>query len=195
MLDANDPQTDIQQALDTQREVINRFPLRQHWALLDVPGRSAESAAPNSRGFPSEGRLKKLLLGFCFFREAWETRKRFIAKRGDQFSRISQELLDELTDRGTRDLTKMRLSQMENEVYQLADRFSERLLSGMLEDRAGQADQERCPCCQSPLEVRPPERESIQMKRCQVEWDKPVKRCPKCCRDFVSSSVDDETLV
>ena len=41
-------------------------------------------------------------------------------------AQVSQELLNELTDNGTRDLTRMCLSQMEAEVYQAADRISQR---------------------------------------------------------------------
>lgn len=51
-------------------------------------------------------------------------------------AKVSQELLDELTDNGTRNLTRVRLSQMEEEVYQAADRISQRVLRGMLEDQS-----------------------------------------------------------
>lgn len=105
---------------------------------------------------------------------------------------VSHELLEELTEGGTRDFTQTRLSQMEAEVYGLADRISERLLQGMLEDQAQQAEAvEGCPCCQTPLEDRPPDRRPVQAGRCEVQWDKPVKRCLKCRRDFSPSGGDD----
>jgi uncharacterized protein with PIN domain len=102
-------------------------------------------------------------------------------------AQVSQELLEELTAGGTRDLTQLTLSQMEHEVYQLADRLSERLLRGMLEDQAGRTDTPTCPCCHEPLEERPPDETSVRMQRCQVSWRKPVKRCHKCRRDFFPS--------
>jgi len=113
-----------------------------------------------------------------------------MATNGQVLARISQELLDELTDRGTRDLTEVRLGQMEREVYHAADRVTERVLRGMLEDQAGQAAADRCPCCQTPLQDRPPDQKPIQLQRCQLEWEQPVKRCPKCRRDFFPSGGD-----
>jgi len=106
-------------------------------------------------------------------------------------AQVSQELLEELTEGGTRDFTQTRLSQMEEEVYGLVDRVSERLLRGMLEDQSQQAEADCCPCCQGPLADRPPDGKPIQMQRCEVQWSKPVKRCPKCRRDFFPSGGDD----
>ena len=102
-------------------------------------------------------------------------------------AQVSQQLLEELTEGGTRDFTQVRLSQMEEDVYCLSDRISERLLQGMLEDQSGQAKAACCPCCQGPLEERPPDSKPIQMQRCEVQWDKPVQRCLKCRRDFFPS--------
>jgi len=114
-----------------------------------------------------------------------------MATQEQLIAQVSQELLDELTDHGRRDLSQVRLSQMEQEVYQLADRISERLLRGMLEDQAVLADAGACPCCHSPLEERPPDCEPIKMQRCEVQWKRPVKRCPKCRRDFFPSGDND----
>ena len=113
-----------------------------------------------------------------------------MAIKNQLIAQVSQELLDELTDGGRRDLREVRLSQMEDEVYQVADRVTQRLLQGMLEDQAGQADASHCPCCQSPLQERPAHEDPIRMKRVEVQWDKPVKRCPKCRRDFFPSGRD-----
>jgi len=114
-----------------------------------------------------------------------------MANENQLLARISQELLDELTAGGSRDLTQVTLSQMEREVYEAADRVSRRVMRGMLEDQAGQADQECCPRCQSPLEDRPPgQGEPMQLQRFAVQWNKPVKRCPKCRRDFFPSGED-----
>lgn len=113
-----------------------------------------------------------------------------MATNSQLIAQISQELLDELTAGGTRDLTQVRLSQMEAEVYGLADRISERLLRGMVEDQSFQDQTARCPCCQGPLEDRPPDAKSLQLKRCSIQWEQPIKRCPKCRRDFFPSSGD-----
>lgn len=117
-----------------------------------------------------------------------------MANKTQLIATISQELLDELTSGGTRDLTELRLCDLEREVYQLADRISERVLRGVLEDQADQAQVECCPTCHGPLEDRPPDEEPIRMRRCEVQWDKPVKRCPKCRRDFFPSGGDDGML-
>lgn len=111
-----------------------------------------------------------------------------MANNSRLIARISQDLLDELTAGGTRDLREVTLSQMEREVYQAADRVSQRVMQGMLEDQAAQADQPCCPGCQSPLEDRPPgEGEPMQLQRFSVQWKQPVKRCLKCRRDFFPS--------
>lgn len=124
------------------------------------------------------------------FRESKKQGSLVMAITNQLIARISQELLDELTDGGKRDLAQVRLGQLEAEVYGLADRVSQRLLQGMLEDQAGQASEDCCPCCHSPLEDRPADRIPIKMQRCSVQWDKPVKRCPKCRRDFFPSGGD-----
>lgn len=115
-----------------------------------------------------------------------------MANHDQLVAQVSQELLEELTQGGTRDFTQTRLSQMEAEVYGLADRISQRLLEGMLEDQSQQAETaDCCPGCQTPLENRPPDKRPIQLDRCEVQWQKPVKRCPKCRRDFFPSGGHD----
>lgn len=106
-------------------------------------------------------------------------------------AQISQELLDELTAGGTRDLTEVNLSQMEREAHEAADRVTQRLLQGMLEDQASQARADCCPCCQGPLKDQPPDERPLILQRCQVQWKQPVKRCPKCRRDFFPSGDHD----
>lgn len=117
-----------------------------------------------------------------------------MASKDQLIAEVSQALLEELTDGGRRDLSQVRLSQMETEVYQLADRISARLLRGMLEDQAELADAESCPCCGSPLEDRPANNDHLQLQRCEVGWAKPVKRCQKCRRDFFPSGDHDGML-
>ncbi len=114
-----------------------------------------------------------------------------MATRTQVIASISQELLDELTEGGTRDLRQVSLSQMEQEVYEAADRVTQRVLRGMLEDQAGQVEAEHCPSCHTPLEERPPDETPMTLQRCQVQWAQPVKRCPKCRRDFFPSGGHD----
>ena len=114
-----------------------------------------------------------------------------MANHDQLIAQVSRQLLEELTEGGTRDFTQTRLSQMEEEVYGLSDRISGRLLQGMLEDQSQQAEEDCCPCCHGPLEERPPDSKPIQMQRCEVQWDKPVQRCQKCRRDFFPSGGHD----
>jgi hypothetical protein len=114
-----------------------------------------------------------------------------MAENNRLVAQISQQLLDELTAGGTRDLTEVTLDQMEREVYAAADRVSHRVLRGMLEDQALQAQAECCPCCGSSLEDRPPGvGEPMQLQRFDMQWEQPVKRCKKCRRDFFPSGED-----
>jgi hypothetical protein len=102
-------------------------------------------------------------------------------------AQVSQALLDELTERGTRDLTTMRLSDIEDEVYGLVDSVSQRLVRGLLEDQASQDQVQTCPCCDGPLHDKPPEEKSLLLRRGDVAWQQPVKRCGACRRDFFPS--------
>lgn len=86
-----------------------------------------------------------------------------------------------------RDLTQLRLSPMEAEVYQAVDRVTGRVLQGLLAGQVAQSPADCCACCQGPLESRPPRDEPIQLARCQVQWEQPVQRCRPCRRDFFPS--------
>ena len=103
---------------------------------------------------------------------------------------VSQQLLDELTDGGTRDLTQMTLTDIEQEVYQCVDQVTQRLLQGVLEDQAPQAEATHCPECGCELQPHPPDEKSMQMQRCEVQWKQPVGRCLQCRRDFFPSGGD-----
>lgn len=108
-----------------------------------------------------------------------------------RIAQISQELLDELTAGGTRDLTQLRLSQLEGEVYRVVDHITQRVVRGVLEDQALQAQaRTHCPTCQTLLEDCEPDKNLLQLQRCQVQWERPVKRCQKCRRDFFPSGGD-----
>jgi hypothetical protein len=65
-----------------------------------------------------------------------------------------------LTDDGRRDLSEMRLTEMENEVYGLLDIEGDQMLQALLERQAGQIDDaEACPTCGGPLRPKPPQTE------------------------------------
>jgi len=105
-------------------------------------------------------------------------------------AQVSQALLDELTAGGTRDLTQMRLTDIEDEVYGLVDTVGNRLVRGLLEDQADQDHVEACPRCGGCLEDKPPEEKSLTVRRGDVAWQQPIKRCGHCRRDFFPSSGD-----
>ncbi len=100
---------------------------------------------------------------------------------------VSQQLLDEITEGGKRDLTAMTLTDIEREVYQLMDLVGERVLRGVVEDQAIQIETTHCPKCKSELVDAPGQERSIKLKRNTLTWLQPVKRCQKCRCDFFPS--------
>lgn len=105
-------------------------------------------------------------------------------------AQVTLALLEELTEQGTRDLTTMRLSDIEDEVYGVVDTVGKRLVRGLLEDQARQDQAETCPDCGGGLQDKPPEEKSLTLRRGDVAWKQPVKRCGACRRDFFPSSGD-----
>jgi len=105
-------------------------------------------------------------------------------------AQVSQALLAELTEDGTRDLTQMRLADIENEVYSLVDKVGGRLVRGLLEDQANEASADACPVCGRTLQEKPPEEKLLMLRRGEVAWQQPVTRCQECRRDFFPSSGD-----
>jgi len=111
-----------------------------------------------------------------------------MSNRQRTVAQVSQALLDELTEKGTRDLTATRLSQIEEAVYGLVDEVTERVVRGVLEDQAGQSKAiDTCPRCGGGFEDQEDQAKSLKLRRGQVEWQQPVKRCPRCRRDFFPS--------
>ena len=49
---------------------------------------------------------------------------------------MSQELMDELTDHGRRDLSLLRMDDLESEVYELVDAITRRAVRGVLEEQS-----------------------------------------------------------
>lgn len=108
---------------------------------------------------------------------------------GDLVRRVGRMLLDELTGGGKRDLSGLRLDDLEAEVFGLADRVSQDVAEGLLRGQAQQTSQKKmvCPCCDGELVSQPARRRTLQMRRGLAEWEEPVWRCPACRRDFFPS--------
>jgi len=104
----------------------------------------------------------------------------------DLVQRVSAMLLGELTQGGNRDLTTMRLDDLENEVFGLADRVSRRVAESLLQEQAASLSQKKmfCPCCQGELVPKPPQERTLQLRRGEAQWEEPAWRCLTCRRDF-----------
>lgn len=55
-------------------------------------------------------------------------------RRTKMTAAMSQELFDELTDHGRRDLSQLRMDDLESEVCELADAITQRMVRGVLEE-------------------------------------------------------------
>jgi len=108
-------------------------------------------------------------------------------------AQISQELIEELTDHGKRDLRQLRIDDLETEVYALADEITRRTICGVAEDQADacQEDWICCPQCGRELVDKPPEEHSLLAQRGEITWRQPVKRCESCRCDFFPSGESD----
>ncbi len=108
---------------------------------------------------------------------------------GELVRRVSALLLDELTYGGRRDVTTMRLDDLESEVFDLVDRISSRVAESLLQEQAQKLSQEKklCPCCQKELVVKPAQVRTLQLRRGEAQWEEPVWRCLSCRRDFFPS--------
>ena len=107
----------------------------------------------------------------------------------DLVQRISEMLLGELTQGGNRDLTTMRLDDLEGEVFGVADRVSRCVAESLLQEQANRLRQENrlCPCCERELVPKPSQQRTLQLRRGEAQWEEPVWRCLSCRRDFFPS--------
>jgi uncharacterized protein with PIN domain len=80
---------------------------------------------------------------------------------------VSAMVVGELTQEGDRDLTMMRLDDLENEVFGLADRVSRRVAESLLQEQANRMSKEGrlCPCCQRELVPKPSQERTLQSLR------------------------------
>jgi hypothetical protein len=109
-------------------------------------------------------------------------------RRTQMTAKMSQELIELLTDRGDRDLTTLRLDDLENEVCQLVDEVTCRTMRGVLEDQAMHCDLPTdCPRCGKSLIDKPPSETKLTCQRGEVAFNQPVKRCNDCRCDFFPS--------
>lgn len=104
-------------------------------------------------------------------------------------ARMSQELIELLTDGGKRDLRQLRMDDLEAEVYELVDEVSRRTVCGVVEDQAQVCpeDWKECPQCGRKLTDKPPEEKTLTSQRGEIAWLQPVKRCTACRCDFFPS--------
>jgi len=101
---------------------------------------------------------------------------------------ISQELIDELTDHGRRDLSQMRMDDLEKDVYGVIDAITRRTVQGLLEEQVKACEPLACcPQCGRELDDKPPQEKTLTTDRGDVTWSQPVKRCPACRCDFFPS--------
>ena len=107
----------------------------------------------------------------------------------DLVQRVGAMLLGELTQGGNRDLTTMRLDDLENEVFGLADRVSRCVAESLLQEQADSLSKKNmlCPCCQRELVPKPSQERTLQLRRGEAQWEEPVWRCLPCRRDFFPS--------
>ena len=107
----------------------------------------------------------------------------------DLVHRISEMLVGELTEGGHRDLTTMRLDDLEGEVFGVADRVSRGGAESRLGAQANRWSEESrlCPGCQRELVPKPSRQRTLQLRRGEAQWEEPVWRCPSCRRDFFPS--------
>ena len=105
-------------------------------------------------------------------------------RRTKMTAAMSQELMDELTDFGRRDLSQLRMDDLESETYELVDAVTRRAVQGVLEDQTRACGMEDCPRCGRHLEDKPPQKKTLLTQRGEGTWNQPVKHCATCRCDF-----------
>lgn len=107
----------------------------------------------------------------------------------DLVQRVTAMLVGELTQGGNRDLSAMRLDDLENEVLGLADRVSRCVTEALLREQGNHLGKNPmlCPGCQGELVPKPLRERTLQLRRGEAQWEEPVGRCPSCRRDFFPS--------
>jgi len=84
----------------------------------------------------------------------------------------------------------MRLDDLENEVFGLADRVSRCVAEALLQKQANRLSKKKlpCPCCQRELVRKGSQARRLQLRRGEAQWEEPAWRCAFCRRDFFPQS-------
>jgi len=125
--------------------------------------------------------------GFAVIWESQGKQEALMFRRTKMTAAMSQELIDELTDHGRRDLSQLRMDDLESEIYELVDAVTRRAVQEVLEDQRPACDMSHCPQCGRQLEDKPPQEKTLLTQRGEVTWHQPVKRCTACRCDFFPS--------
>ena len=80
--------------------------------------------------------------GFAVVWESQEKQEALMFRRTKMTAAMSQELMDELTDFGRRDLSQLRMDDLESEMYELVDAITRRAVQGVLEDQTRACEHE-----------------------------------------------------
>ena len=83
-------------------------------------------------------------------------------------------------------LKDKRWNELEGPAVEAGDWVGRELLKALLEKQGADVSREAdvCPLCGAPLETRPDEPQPLQTRRGWISWRQPVRRCPRCRRDF-----------
>jgi hypothetical protein len=125
--------------------------------------------------------------GFAGSWGSQEKQEALMFRRTKMTAAMAQELMDELTDFGRRDLSQFRMDDLESEAYELVDAITRRAVQGVLEDQTRACSMSDCPQCGRHLEDKPPEKKTLLTQRGEVTWNQPVKHCRTCRCDFFPS--------
>jgi hypothetical protein len=102
--------------------------------------------------------------------------------------RVAGEVRRALTADGQPDLGRMPLTEMEKRVGTVGGQIVRRALEGLLAEQTHQLSiPEDCPACGCRLQGKQPELKRLKTQHGWVAWEQPVRRCPKCRRDFFPS--------
>jgi uncharacterized protein with PIN domain len=102
---------------------------------------------------------------------------------------ISTAVVRALTQEGRRDLTTLRLDDLEKEVGAVVDQVAQEVSETLLQQQGEAWSQQspRCPTCRGELQRKGSRERNMQLRRGKACWEEPVWRCASCRRDFFPS--------
>jgi uncharacterized protein with PIN domain len=103
--------------------------------------------------------------------------------------RCVRDLREVMKGSNLEQLKDKRWNELEGPAVEAGDLVAQQLLQALLEEQAGEVGKATavCPVCGAALEVKPDESQPLQTRRGWVSWRQPVRRCPRCRRDFFPS--------